>query len=397
MSKSNNSTKKTTRKSSKKTSKRTSKKVSTKIDKIETPDVDNSESNEIPIDDDLVMISAEESGDEEEEEDDSWIADVKSRLEELNAVGPAIAEKLVLAGYYNYNRIAVTSAKKLSTDSDISETTCKKIIRSARTKLNIQFKSATQVMAERQNVERFTTGSENLDVLVSTEDPEPKLGIETKSMYEWFGEFRTGKTQICHQACVTVQLPIEHGGLDAEALFIDAEGTFRPERILQIARKYKDKLDITKVTDRIHYCRVFSADHQMATIQEIPELIRKNKIKLVIIDSIIGHLRAEYTGRGTLSERQQNLNKQLHELINLAEAYKLTIFVTNQVSAKPGSLFATSGPVGGHIMAHASTYRIQLKKGKKTTRIAKLIDSPSLPEREAVFIIADSGIEDTKK
>jgi DNA repair protein RadA len=96
-----------------------------------------------------------------------------------------------------------------------------------------------------------------------------------------------------------------------------------------------------------------------------------------------------------LAERQQLLNQNLHKLLRLAEAYNLAVVVTNQVQATPTQFYGNPNrPAGGHIMAHACTHRVYIRRGKNGTRVAKVIDSPYLPESEASFLITDKGIED---
>lgn len=141
----------------------------------------------------------------------------------------------------------------------------------------------------------------------------------------------------------------------------------------------------------------FNLPNPQITISEIeiPELNAKIMAKLIIVDSIISHFRAEYIGRGTLATRQQKLNRHLHRLLRTAEIHNIPVVVTNQVVASPAMFFGPSNkPAGGHIIAHLSTNRVFLRKSKKTRRIAKIIDSSYLPEAECVFIISDKGIED---
>jgi len=312
-------------------------------------------------------------------------------FKELDGVGPSTARILCENGKYTLESLIVLTAKELSADTGIGENTCSKIITSARKFLNVDFKLAIDILNERSKIKRFTTGSSELDALIGG-------GIEPKVIYEFYGEFRTGKTQICHQACITVQLPEEHGGINGSALYIDAEGTFRPERLVQIVKnRYAEILDPDDVLKRIVYARAYSSDHQYFIIEKIPELIKSNKdLKLVVIDSIISHFRAEYLGRGTLSDRQQKLNRQIHLLQKVADSNNLTIFMTNQVMSSPGIMFGDpTRPIGGHVIAHASAYRLYLRKSKSNLRVVKLIDSPSLPEGEVALKITDSGVEDS--
>ncbi|MHA1380198.1 MAG: DNA repair and recombination protein RadA [Candidatus Helarchaeota archaeon] len=308
-------------------------------------------------------------------------------LTDLPGVGPAIADKLCESGYSTLESLAVASPNEVSSLTSIGEATMGKIIQAARDKLQIGFSTAAEVLDCRKLMDRFTTGSEQFDAMIGG-------GVETRSLIEVYGEFRTGKTQIAHQLCVTVQLPKEKGGLEAEAVYIDAEGTFRPERLLEIAEKYPE-LDPKTMLDNVIYARSYNSSHLQLIVEKIPALLKEHNIKLIVVDSIISHFRAEYIGRGTLSDRQQKLNKFIHKLLQIAEAYNLTVYATNQVMAAPGIFFGDpTQPVGGHVLAHASTYRIYVRKSKGNKRIARLVDSPCLPEREAVFVIYENGIKD---
>lgn len=116
---------------------------------------------------------------------------------------------------------------------------------------------------------------------------------------------------------------------------------------------------------------------------------------MIIVDSLTSHFRADFVGRGELAGRQQKLNRHLHQLQKLADAYNIAIYVTNQVMSRPDILFGDpTAPVGGHILGHMSTYRIYLRRGKEGTRIARMVDAPNLPEAEAVFIVTPEGIKD---
>jgi DNA repair protein RadA len=201
-------------------------------------------------------------------------------------------------------------------------------------------------------------------------------------------------TQLGLQLAVNVQLPIEKGGANGKAVFIDTEGTFRPERIKQIAEAIGATPE--KVLKNIFVARAFNADHQILLIDKIGEMIKNEEpIKIVIIDSLTAHFRAEYAGRGMLADRQQKLNKYLHNLMKLAETYNLAIYVTNQVLTNPAMMFGDpTVAVGGNIVAHGSTYRMYLRRGKKDSRVAKLIDSPNLPDNETIFFLTKEGIRD---
>lgn len=203
-------------------------------------------------------------------------------------------------------------------------------------------------------------------------------------------------TQLCHQLSVNVQLPIEKGGLDGRALYIDSEGTFRWERIEAMSRGLG--LDPDKVMENIVYVRAVNSDHQMAIVDEVMELIPRENIKLIVVDSITGHFRAEYPGRENLALRQQKLNRHLHQLNRVADMYDVAVVVTNQVMARPDVFYGDpTQAVGGHVLAHAPGVRVQLRRSRGNRRIARIVDAPHLPEGEVVFSITEVGIRDVEE
>ena len=308
-------------------------------------------------------------------------------LEDLPNVGEKTAQKLRDAGFADMMRLATATAKELSVKAEIGEGVAEKVIEAARKAEQIDFETALDVMERRKDVGHIITGSTGLDELIGG-------GIETQAITEVFAEFGSGKSQISHEIAVTVQLPPEKGGLCGECVFIDTENTFRPERIKQIAEGFT--LDVEEVLGKIHIARAFNSSHQILMADKVNELIQKGvNIRLVIVDSLTSHFRAEYVGRESLATRQQKLNQHLHTLQNIANTYNVAVFVTNQVQARPDAFFGSpTKAIGGHVLGHASTYRIWLKKGLAGKRIARLVDSPHLPEGEAVFKVVTEGVVD---
>ncbi len=309
------------------------------------------------------------------------------KLEDLEGVGRVTAQKLRDAGYYSLRDVAYASAHELALVIG-SEERAMNIIRSAQRLLGYghEFITAKELFEKRKNLEYISTGVRALDGLLGG-------GVEVGSITELIGEFGAGKTQVCHQLAVMVQLPRGSGGLGARALYVDTEGTFRPERIVQIARHRG--LDPEQALENIVYARAYNSDHQMLLIDEAKKIIEKENIKLVIVDSLINHFRSEYPGRENLASRQQKLNKHISQLHRLASLYEVAVVVTNQVMSAPDVFFGNPmRPAGGNIMAHGCTYRIWLRKGKEGKRIAKIIDSPMHAEKEAVFVITENGLED---
>jgi len=307
-------------------------------------------------------------------------------VEDIPGVGIKIAEKLREVGYTDPMALAVTAPSELATIAEIGEGQAAKIINSVRQMLEIGFETADKIAERRKNVAKISTGSKNLDTLLGG-------GVETQAITEAYGAFGSGKTQIGFALAVNVQMPKDKGGLAGNALWVDTENTFRPERIVQIAKGLK--LDPDKVLKNIFVSRAFNSEHQILLVEKAPEMIEQNNIKVIIVDSLTSHFRADFVGRGELAERQQKLNKHLHQLQRLSDAFNLAIYITNQVMTRPDVLFGDPTTfVGGNVLAHMSTYRLYLRRGKEGTRVARMIDAPNLQEGECVFKITEGGLID---
>ncbi len=313
--------------------------------------------------------------------------DKNDMIDNLPGVGPATAEKLREAGYTDIMSIAVASPKELSDAAEIGDATAAKIIQKARKEADVgKFETGSALLEKRAKVGHLTSGSKTFDELLGG-------GFETQSITELYGEYGSSKTQIAHQLCVSVQLPLEQGGLNSHAFFIDTENTFRPERIIQMANAFE--LDPDEALEKIHVARAYNSSHQMLLVDKVKELSKETPASLLIVDSLTAHFRAEYIGRGALADRQQKLNKHMHDLLRWSDLNNGIVCVTNQVSSKPDAFFGDpTRPIGGHIVGHTATFRIYLRKSKGPKRIARLIDSPHLPEGEAVFTIGEDGIRD---
>ena len=313
-------------------------------------------------------------------------------LEELPGVGSATAEKLREAGYHSVEAIAVATPAELAAAAEIGEAVAAKIISAAREAVDIGgFETGEKILERRKSIRKLTTGSKALDSLLGG-------GIETQAITEFYGEFGSGKTQIAHQLAVNVQLPEEQGGLNGSAIIIDTENTFRPERIAEMATAVG--LEPEEALRNIHVARAYNSNHQMLLVEKATELAEELKdtekpVRLLIIDSATAHFRTEYVGRGTLADRQQKINKHLHDALRFGDLFNAAVMITNQVQARPDVFFADpTKPVGGHIVAHTATFRVYLRKSKGEKRIARLVDSPYLPEGEVVFAVVKEGIRD---
>ena len=312
-------------------------------------------------------------------------------IADLPGVGPATKAKLESGGISTILDLAAATTNELDDNLNLTEETAHNLVFEAqkilkdRGYLEKDLVSAQELFTRRAKMLRCTTFSKNLDLLLAG-------GIETQSVTEFYGEFGSGKTQICHTACVSAQLPSEQGGLGGCALYIDTESTFRPERIAQIA-KARD-MDVDTVLSNIHVAKIYNSSHLELIVRAMGTLIQQNNIKLVIVDSIISLHRAEFLGRGSLSERQQKLNAIMHRLKRVAEIFNVAVIITNQVQATPDTFFGDpTKAAGGNIIGHASTYRIYLRKAGQE-RKAIMIDSPMHPYGDTNFVVTEGGISD---
>ncbi len=313
------------------------------------------------------------------------------KLSDLPGVGPAAIEKLEAAGIFDLMGIAVLGPKELSATAGLGEAAARKAIQSARKMMDLGFQDGLEFAEKREEIFHITTGSKEFDKLLGGR------GLETKAITEAFGSYGSGKTQLGLTLAVNAQFPIENGGAEGKAVYIDTEGTFRPERIKQIAEAKGANPE--NVLKNILVARAFNSDHQILLIDKVGELIKNGEpIRVVIVDSLTAHFRAEFSGRGQLADRQQKLNKYLHNLMKMAEQFNLAVYVTNQVMANPAMMFGDpTTAIGGNIVGHASTFRIYIRRGKKGSRVAKLIDSPNLPDNECLFYVTEKGVTDEEE
>lgn len=308
-------------------------------------------------------------------------------IEDLPGVGPATAEKLREAGFDELLALAVMAPADLAEQAELGEAVSSKIIQAAKKMANIGgFVSGEALLNRRRQVQKLTAKVQSIDDLLGG-------GFETQSLVEVYGEFGSGKTQIGHQLAVNCTMPLEEGGFDGDIFYIDTEDTFRPERITQMARGHG--LDPDEVLGRIHVARAYNSAHQMLLVDEIKKMSKNYNVKLIIVDSLTSHFRAEFIGRGMLATRQQKLNRHLKDLKQLADVNNALVLVTNQVHSKPDAMWGDpTKPIGGHILGHASTFRLYLRKAKGGRRIARLVDSPNLPDGECVYQVTEDGLRD---
>jgi DNA repair protein RadA len=307
-------------------------------------------------------------------------------VEDLPGVGPSTVEKLKELGFHTVESLATATIREL-VPAGIGEKQAAKIIAEARDSISLSFVRADELMKMKANVRRLTTGSKTFDELIGG-------GLESQTITEFYGEYGVGKSILCHQLAINVQLPVDKGGLDGGALYLDTEQTFRPEWIVRMAKTAG--LEPEAAAQRIIYSEAYNSDHQILLLEKADQIIKENNIRLIVIDSLTSHFRSEYIGREMLAERQQRLNNHMHRLIRLARGFNAVAVVTNQVMSKPDQFFAnTVDAVGGHIVAHTSHTRVFLRRAASgPIRIARLVSSPYLPEGERIFKVTDGGIVD---
>lgn len=316
---------------------------------------------------------------------------VEIEIQDIEGVGPTTARKMKEAGISSVMELATAVPEELAADLGGSKETAATFIMAAQKLLresgvlDNEFTTADVELEKRKSLLRCSTGAKALDELLLG-------GIETQAITEFYGEFGSGKSQICHTLCVTAQQPIEEGGLGGGVILIDTEGTFRPERIDQIARARG--LNSDDILKRIAICKAYNSSHLELVVKSMGKYIDDFRAKMIIIDSIISLHRAEFSGRGTLADRQQRLNSIMHKLVRTAEIYNVAVIVTNQVQSTPDTFFGDpTKPAGGNVIGHASTYRIYLRKAGND-RIAKIIDSPYHPYSDVRFTVNEKGIDD---
>lgn len=340
----------------------------------------------------MEAIASTASVNAEEDYDEYTPAKLIKTLEK-NGITAGDIKKLQEAGYYTVESVAYAPKKDLITIKGISEAKADKLLQEASKIIMMGFKSATEIHQMRANIVYVTTGSKELDKLLGG-------GIETGSITEIFGEFRTGKSQLCHTLAVNCQLPISMGGAEGRCLYIDTEKSFRPQRLIAVAERYKIKGD--SVLDNVACARAFNTDHQSQLLVQASAMMTEARYALLIVDSATGLYRTDYSGRGELAARQVHLARFLRMLLRLADEHGVAVVITNQVVAQVDGAASMFGgdqkkPIGGHILAHSSTTRLYLRKGRGETRICKVYDSPCLPEGEATFAINPDGIGDVQE
>jgi DNA repair protein RadA len=301
-------------------------------------------------------------------------------LGKISGVSEATVKKIFDSGIYKKAQISKMTLKQFQNMTGIGEKTGEKIIKEVLK--DVIFESGYDVHEKKEKQKKLKIGSKNFDDLLNG-------GITPGLITEFFGPFGSAKTQFCHQLAVNVQLP----EFNQKAIYIDTEGAFSTKRIMEMASAAG--LDDKEALKNILTIKAETSEHLAKIIGALNKFVQEMNVGIVIVDSLIAHFRVDFRGRGELSERQQKLNKCLHDLKKLADIYDIPVIITNQVMASPGVLYGDpTRPLGGHVVGHASAYRIYLTRNKEGVRTVKLIDSPDLEEGITKVKITKDGIED---
>lgn len=317
-------------------------------------------------------------------------------------------KRLEQAGYHTVEAVAFALRKNLTEIPGISETKVKNLMKEAQEhcehtnnqleessrfvfsdRVHMGFLPATEMLKKDNGC--LTTGSRGLDKLLGG-------GIKLGSITEIFGEFRTGKTQFCLTLAVTCQLAINKDGGQGKCLYIDTDGTFRPERLLATAEKFR--LDGNKALKQIEYARAYNTDHQMQLLIQASAMMAKSRFALLIVDSATTLYRTDYSKSDELPARQEHLDRFLRQLLRLADEYGIAVVITNQIVSRNDSTvfkFDLTMSVSGNIFTRFAATRLHLREGRDENRSCRIYGSPCLPESEAVFAIKKDGIGDPEK
>lgn len=311
-------------------------------------------------------------------------------VDNVKGVGSKTAEKLEKHGINDVKSLAMSSENALTEEIGLGEGTAKKILANARDQLKSHdtgFDRGDTAKEKEDKLGKITTGSEKVDGLLGSG------GVSTGYITELYGKNSSGKSQMAITLAATVQLPEEEGGIDKGVIYIDTESAFMPDRFMQVAEK--KGLDPDKALENLYVSDTIDTNDLLEKVKNAKKLCGQEDIGLVIVDSIIGPFRAEFSGRNELTERQNKLGDVILGLRELVRAHGVAVAYTNQVYDDPGEMFGDSvRPAGGNVLGHNSSFRVYLQDRKSKGWAAKLTDSPGLPQREVYFDINESGVTD---
>jgi len=306
-----------------------------------------------------------------------------TELTEVSGVGPAAAKKLHEVFITSAELLAVQNVDDLHEKTGLGEGICANIVRSARELQGMfTFRSALEIEKEIDSKPRLKSGIETLDKALLG-------GLMVGSIVEFYGKASGGKSQACCHYAVRSLLPLEEGGLEGEVVWLDSEKSFSPRILRANAKRWG--LDPDVALGSIRSVGIVTTHHLEQLFERIPKLCVEENIKVVVIDSLTGFFRAEYSGLSSLAPRQQRINAFLNQMRRVAMATDVMFLYTNQAVSKPGLFAVANAPVGGHVVAHASDYRFMSSEGAKGKRRLILKDNAGLPNFEVNMSIGWGG------
>lgn len=343
-----------------------------------------------------ILSEEEKKSKEEIEEEIQKIADVKG-------ISRRLAEKLHAKGFINLKKISISDTSALCEVEGIKEKTAIKILEAIQEIVGSKKRQTAKVLLTRfqekmDNKEFVDSGSEELNRILGG-------GYLTAVSYVLWGGGASGKTEAAITAIVSAFRPYGQGGLkkegeDLDVLFIDTEGTFAQavSRLPKICERFG--MDVDYVTEHIQVCKPTSSEQQAEmTKQELAHVQNGERdYKIVVVDSLIALFRQEFVGRGTLSDRQQKLNKHIKDLKDIIFLSDGVLIVTNQIQSNPAVMFGDPDKeAGGNIVGHNLDVHVKFKKTseKKAYRLVSITDASWLPQADARVWITELGICDS--
>jgi DNA repair protein RadA len=320
------------------------------------------------------------------------VGEVDLSITQIKGIGEKTSEKLNNFGVISLYDICVRGAKEISEITGVDKSTASNwVFKSQKILEDNNLVRPTDMTTKdlltyHSNLPRLKTHCTEIDNLFGG-------GLVPESVYEIYGEFGSGKTQFC------LSLTAECLAKDEKIIWIDCEDTFRPNRLVEImvARGLVPEASVAiDKLDNIKYFHCPTTEQMLGVVNSLSKMLLEFRPRLVVLDGAIGQFREEYLGRGTLSERQNEIARLMTHIKNISYYFRCTVLFTNQVQSDPSVMFGDPiKPIGGNVVAHASTYRIYFKKSGKN-RLAKMIDSPEHKNREASYILNEKGIDNVE-
>jgi len=318
--------------------------------------------------------------------------DLELGVDQLKGVGSVTQKKLETFGVTSLIDLCIRGAQEIKEITGVAKPTCDSWVFQSQKLLEDNGlirksdMSTNELWEYQKAYPVISTKCDEVDNLISG-------GVRPEATYEVYGEFGAGKTQFCNSLTVET---IHDGN---NVIWIDCEDTFKPNRIAEMlkAREYaEDDEGVGKYLDQITYLYCPNTEQLMGTINGLSKILDDKKPKLVILDGAIGQFREEYLGRGTLAERQMQIARLMSHIKNISFYFRCAVVFTNQVQSDPAMMFGDPiKPIGGNVVAHASTYRLYFKKsGKK--RLARMIDSPEHAMADAEYILDARGMSNVE-